>query len=334
MGYAIETDGLAKTFAKAEALKGIDVRIPAGTIFGFLGPNGAGKTTTVRLLTGVLKPSGGQARVLGLDAAADSTEVRRRIGVLTETAGNYERLAARDNLVIFGQLYGLKKVAAVERAGELLKFFGLEERAMERVETFSTGMKKRLLLARALIHEPEVLFLDEPTSGLDPEAAHHVLELIKGLCVERRRTVFICTHNLDEAQRLCDTVAVIDAGRVLAQGTLKELEEKLWSRAEVVVELEEVNARVAGAVSNFAAEGRGIETAAGREAGGSEGVAAAAAAANILRIPLRSHEQIPDLVAEIVRAGGRIRAVQPVKHSLEEIYMKLMRGGGDELAKH
>lgn len=166
--------------------------------------------------------------------------------------------------------------------------------------------------------------MDEPTSGLDPEAAHNVLELIKDLCIERRRTVFLCTHNLDEAQRLCDTVAIIGAGRVVAQGSPKELEERLWSQAEVVVELEEGSTAVAGAITG----------AIKKFAAGEPAVEAIGQEAKNLRITLQSQRQVPDLVAEIVKAGGRIRAVQPVRHSLEETYLKLMGGAGDELAKH
>lgn len=308
---AVYTSGLEKHFGEIKALRGIDLAVPKGTIFALLGPNGAGKTTAVRALTGVIKPSGGQAQVAGYDVVTDIKSVRQRVGVMTETAANYERLSAQQNLEIFGQLYGQSRSEASQKAKRLLDTFGLSQRAKSRVETFSTGMKKRVLLARALIHNPEVLFLDEPTSGLDPEASEQVLEIIRELCSERKHTVILCTHNLDEAQRLCDQIAVVKQGEILAAGSVPELERRLWSGLQVLVELEQ-------------------------RSQGAERIIAAASQDPVdwdqstAKLTLADRQAIPDLVNGLVRAEARIVAVHPQARTLREIYFKLM--GGEEHA--
>ncbi len=194
MTNVIEMRELSREFGHVKALNGFSCDVHEGEVFGLLGPNGAGKTTTVRLLNGVLAPTSGQARVLGFDPVTQGTDLRRRTGVLTETPSLYERLTARDNLTIFGKLYGVKEPKLTARVNELLDLFGLAERADDRAGGFSKGMKQRLALARALLHEPELLFLDEPTAGLDPEAARHVMQLIAQLSRQKGRTVLLCTH--------------------------------------------------------------------------------------------------------------------------------------------
>ncbi len=308
---AVQTSQLSKSFGEITALRGVDLSVPKGTIFALLGPNGAGKTTTVRLLTGVIKPSGGQAHVAGYDVIANISAVRERVGVMTETAANYERLTAQQNLEIFGQLYGQSRHEARQKAKQLLATLGLSQRASSRVETFSTGMKKRVLLARALIHDPEVLFLDEPTSGLDPEASEQVLEIIRDLCSERKHTVLLCTHNLDEAQRLCDQIAVVKQGEILASGSVPELERRLWTGIQVVVELEE---RTTAAEQVLAR--------ASTEPALWDGTTA--------KIALPGRQAIPGLVRSLVQTEARICAVHPQARTLREIYFKLM--GGDEHA--
>src|SRR5262249_20407472 len=207
-----------------------------GEVFGVLGPNGAGKTTMVRLLNGVLAPSVGTCRVLGFDPATQGSEVRRRTGVLTESPALYERMTARENLRFFGTMYAVPDEKLSLRAATMLDAFGLAERADDKVGGFSKGMKQRLALARALLHEPEMLFLDEPTAALDPEAARRVTELIMEFSHQAGRTVFLCTHYLPEAQRLCDRVAVLNHGRLIALGTLAELARTLWHGTWVDVE--------------------------------------------------------------------------------------------------
>src|SRR5207237_2294584 len=200
----------------------------AGEVVALLGPNGAGKTTTVRLLNGLLRPDAGTARVLGLDPTADGTDLRRRTGVMTEQSGLDERLTALENVAFTARIRGLRAADAATQSAVLLERFGIASRAHDRVQGFSTGQRKRVALARALLHDPEVLFLDEPTAGLDPEATRDVLDLLAGLASEQGRTVLLCTHFLAEAGRLCQRMAVLDRGRLRAFGKPDELAAGLW----------------------------------------------------------------------------------------------------------
>jgi ABC-2 type transport system ATP-binding protein len=201
----IVTHGLTRRFADTLAVDDLTLDVYPGEVFGFLGHNGAGKTTTVRLLNGVLTPSAGQARILGLDPMADGPALRRQTGVLTETPSLDERLTARVNLSLYADLYGVPKAEVKHRVDALLAAFDLTERADDKVGEYSKGMRQRLALARTVVHEPTLLFLDEPTAALDPVAARQVHEMILRTAREGR-TVFINTHNLVEAQRLCDRV--------------------------------------------------------------------------------------------------------------------------------
>lgn len=280
-----------------------------------LGPNGAGKTTTVRLLNGVLTPSSGAARVLGLDPATDGSAVRRRTGVLTESPSLYERLSARENLRYFGTLYGVPEAQLPGRVREQLELFGLAERADDRVGGFSKGMKHRLALARALLHRPEVLFLDEPTAGLDPEAARQVTALIEQLSHQAGGTVFLCTHNLAEAERLCHRVAVLDRGRALAVGTVSELSRALWRGRWVDIELATLpDAAVVTALR------------------GMPGVSGVRVEKDRLAVQVDSDALIPPVVACLVSLDGQILRVNPREHSLEEIYFTLRKQRGEGAA--
>jgi ABC-2 type transport system ATP-binding protein len=203
----IQISSLSRRFGEKTAVDHLTFEVQAGEIFGFLGHNGAGKTTTVRLLNGVLEPTSGEARVLGLNPQTEGPALRARTGVLTETPSLDERLSARDNLSIYADLYSIPRGKVAGRVNSLLTEFELADRADEKVAGYSKGMKQRLALARALLHQPEVLFLDEPTSGLDPVAARHVHTLAENLARREGCTVLLCTHNLLEAQKLCDRVA-------------------------------------------------------------------------------------------------------------------------------
>jgi ABC-2 type transport system ATP-binding protein len=235
----ISINSLTRCFNVTTAVDQLSLEVHAGEIFGFLGHNGAGKTTTVRLLNGVIKPTSGSMRVLGLDPQVDGPALRRRTGVLTETPSMDERLTAWDNLLIYADLYGVPRADVRWRINELLTEFDLADRAQERVGGYSKGMKQRLALARALLHKPELLFLDEATSGLDPISAHHVDELIVRMARRENRTVFLCTHNLVEAQKLCDRVAVLEHGRLMALGTPAELTRQYVRRLDVDIEVHE-----------------------------------------------------------------------------------------------
>jgi ABC-2 type transport system ATP-binding protein len=219
---AIVTHNLDKTYGSGvRAVRDLSLQIEKGTIFGFLGPNGSGKTTTVRLLNGTLLPTGGSAEILGLPPGAEA--VRLRTSTLAELARMYDHLSVIDNLRFFGRLYGLGRSAADGKIEALLPTLELREKGTEKLGSLSTGMQKRVSLARVLLSDPEVAFLDEPTSGLDPESSLQVTGLIRTLARERGTTVFLCTHNLAQAERICDAFGFLHEGRLVAAGTRQEL---------------------------------------------------------------------------------------------------------------
>jgi ABC-2 type transport system ATP-binding protein len=277
-------------------------------VFGFLGHNGAGKTTTVRMLNGVLAASGGRARVLGLDPAVDGPALRARTGVLTETPSLDERLTGRDNLAIYADMYSVPRDQVNGRVQALLESLDLAERAEEKVSNYSRGMKQRLALARALVHSPQILFLDEPTAALDPVAARHVHQMVAALSGDEGRTVFLCTHNLTEAQKLCDRVVVLAHGRVLALGRPADLARRL-GRHRLEIEAEPL----AMAQQVLAAAGLG-------EVVLSDGK---------LSFTGTGREEVPALVAALVAAGVRVYQVTPEEPSLEDVYFSLQ---GEEVA--
>jgi ABC-2 type transport system ATP-binding protein len=218
---AITTTNLTKKFSDLTAVDEISFSVNSGEIFGFLGPNGAGKTTTIRMLTGQKHPSSGEATVAGYDILTESVQIKPKIGVIFEHQNLYERLTARDNLNFMRQLYGLER----SRVDQVLELVGLKDRANEKLKKYSKGMKQRLLIARALLHEPEILFMDEPTVGLDPVIANEIRNLISQLSRDGR-TIFLTTHYMEEADRLCDRVAIIYHGRIIASDTPGKLKEK------------------------------------------------------------------------------------------------------------
>ena len=308
-GAVIVAEGLTRRFGDVVAVDHLDLEVQAGEVLGFLGHNGAGKTTTVRLLNGVLTADEGRARVLGLDPASQGPALRAQTGVLTETPSLDERLTGRDNMAIYADLYGVPPGEVAGRVQALLETFQLADRAGEKVAAYSRGMKQRLALARALVHRPQVLFLDEPTSGLDPVAARHVHEMVTALSGEGGRTVFLCTHNLAEAQKLCDRVAVLAQGRVLALGTPAELVARLGRSQRLEMEAEP--------------QGAALEIVA------AAGISASAGENGRLALQGVGREEIPGLVAALAAAGVRIYRVSPEEPSLEDVYFALQ---GEEVA--
>lgn len=222
-GWVVETRALTRLFRGNVALDAVSLHIPGGAIFGFLGPNGAGKTTTLRILLGLLKPTSGTACVLGFDPLTEGDEVRARVGVVLDKDGLYERLSAHDNLLYYCRIYHLPATRAQARMQELLEAMGLWERRHERVGGWSRGMRQRLALARALLAEPTLLLLDEPSAGLDPASAVELRERVRNLAEERGTTVFLTTHNLDEAERICSLVGIISKGKLVAIDTPERL---------------------------------------------------------------------------------------------------------------
>lgn len=220
--WAIEATGLAKHFGENRAVDGVDLKVKKGTIYGVLGPNGAGKTTTIRMLTTLLKPDGGSARVLGYDIVKDADQVRQRISLTGQFASLDEDLSGMENMVMIGRLLGFSRKDAKKRAEELLTAFDLFEAAKRQVKNYSGGMRRRLDIAASIIVSPELLFLDEPTTGLDPRSRNQVWDIIR-LLVKAGTTVLLTTQYLDEADQLADRIAVIDHGKVIAEGTSGEL---------------------------------------------------------------------------------------------------------------
>jgi ABC-2 type transport system ATP-binding protein len=302
-GNAIVIQNLSKSFANVQAVDRLSIEIRRGEIFGLLGPNGAGKTTTIRMLSALIAPTSGTAWVAGYQIGVKNQEIRQNVGILTETPGMYDQLSAERNLTFFAEMYDVDDIPAqVER---YLRMLGLWERRFEPVGTFSKGMRQKLAIARALLHEPKVLFLDEPTSGLDPEAARLVRQFIAELG-EAGRTIVLCTHNLDEADRLCDRIAVFK-GTLLALDTPTALRRKLFGRT-VVFHLVEMHPQYAQAVEQF------------------DYVQSAEMVDNKLVIGLDDPEMHnPEVVRVLVEAGAKIQFVGEVRQRLEDVYLKLVK---------
>ncbi len=299
----IRADNLSKKFDTVTAVDRLTLDIPAGEVFGFLGPNGAGKTTTIRMLTALIAPSSGTAEVVGYRLGEDNGEIRRRVGILTEAPGLYERLSAESNLEIYARLYEVQDVQGqIER---YLKLLDLWERRKDPAGTFSKGMKQKLAIARALLHEPRVLFLDEPTAGLDPEASKLVRDFIADLRTQGR-TIFLCTHNLDEAERLCDRIAVFNQ-RIRVVDSPSRLRRQVFGR-QVVFHL-------AGAAEPLLGIVNGIDA-----------VQEASAVDNKLVLTVEEPERDnPALIRTLVQGGAEIQFVGELRRSLEEIYLETVR---------
>ncbi|WP_406059362.1 ATP-binding cassette domain-containing protein [Micromonospora sp. NBC_00860] len=227
-GLAIEAEGLTRSFGDTQALAGIDLQVPAGTVYGLLGPNGAGKTTAVRVLATLLRPDGGSARVFGHDVVTEADKVRSRVSLTGQYASVDEDLTGTENLVLLARLLGLRKPAARERAAALLAAFGLTEASDRQVKKYSGGMRRRIDIAASILNTPDLLFLDEPTTGLDPRSRNQVWEIVRAV-VSHGTTVLLTTQYLDEADQLAGRIAVVDHGRVIAEGTPGELKSSIGS---------------------------------------------------------------------------------------------------------
>ncbi len=303
--YAIRTDNLTRDFQSVRAVDHLTMEVPSGSIFGFLGPNGAGKTTTIRLLLGLLEPSEGRAEALGFDTRAQAQEIRQRSGALLEHSGLYERLSAQDNLEFYGRVWRLPSADRQARIQELLTHLGLWERRRDLVSTWSRGMKQKLAVARALLHRPALVFMDEPTAGLDPVAAAALREDLGGLAWREGVTVFLTTHNLAEAEKLCQQVAVIRQGKLLATGSLEALrrnghapqvEISGWGFTE-------------GVLAQLRARPEVVEV---RQVNG--------------HLILKLHETAlsAPLVSLLVGAGAQVEEVRKNEASLEDVFLTLM----------
>jgi len=302
----IHLEKLTKKFGALTAVDSLSLDVGEGEVFGFLGPNGAGKTTTVRMLTSLIGPTGGRATVNGLEIGRDDQAIRQTVGLLTETPGLYDRLSAEHNLTIFARLYGVRD--APGQVQKYLRMLGLWERRQDEAGSFSKGMRQKLALARALLHEPKVLFLDEPTGGLDPEAAKLVRDFIGELKTEGR-TIFLCTHNLDEADRLCSRIGIFKT-RLITVDTPANLRQKLYGRT-VVFHVKQLLPEWVGAV-------RALPF-----------VRSAEAADSRLVVGLDDPEtHNPDILRQLVAAGADVQFVGELRHSLEDIYLQFIEKAG------
>lgn len=307
--WVILTDHLTRHFGGHVAVDQLTIAIQYGEVFGFLGHNGAGKTTTVRLLNGVLPPTGGAARVLDMDPKTEGAKIRRYTGVLTETPALDDRITARANLRFYAEVYGVPEQEVDDRVESLLVRFGLLERADDKIGSFSKGMRQRMALARTLVHDPQVLFLDEPTTGLDPVAAREVYLLIERLSRIEGRTIFLCTHNLVEAQRLCDRVAVLAHGRLLALGSPSELAQRFGGSHRLQLSVEPSQIPKALAIMD-AFQGAEAATVQNGEAG-------------VIEVVGVDRSATPALIARLAGAGLALYSVVPHEPSLEEVYLAL-----------
>lgn len=304
----IETNGLAKHFNGTIAVEDLNLAVQPGEIFALLGPNGAGKTTTVRMLACLIAPTRGEARVAGYAVGRDNDAIRARIGILTESPGLYEKLSAAQNLDFFARLYGLSNAQRADAVKKYLDLLGLWERRDETVAGFSKGMKQKLAIARALLHDPSVVFLDEPTSALDPESAKVVRDFIAELKSEGR-TIFLCTHNLDEADRLADRIGVMKQ-HLIEVDTPVNLRRKLYGR-RIIVRMRTVNDVHLASLKTL------------------DFIKSIECEDNRLSIALDDPEAMtPSIVRALVSAGGEIQSVGEEKHSLEQVYLSLVSNGG------
>lgn len=304
----IETNKLTKIFKIKKgddipAVIDLTLNVKEGEVFGFLGPNGAGKTTTIRMLTTLIAPTSGSARVCGYALGVDDTEIRRSVGILTESPGMYENLSAAKNLMIYANLYDVEDVNA--QVKKYLQMLGLWSRRDDPVGSFSKGMRQKLAICRALLHEPRLLFLDEPTSGLDPEVAKLVRTFIEELRGQGR-TIFICTHNLNEADRLCDRIAIFRS-RLIEVDTPENLRHKLFGR-KVVFHLRSVDPAWLPKINAI------------------DKVNEVSTIDNKLLVSLEEPEHInPIIIRTLVSAGADIQFVGELRHSLEDIYLQTIR---------
>jgi len=293
---------------------GLSFEVKGGEVFGLLGSNGAGKTTTIRILACLLSPTGGTAKVCGFAVTDEPAKVRQRVGLLTENPCLYERLTAFENMDFFAKAYGVSSEAERrQRIGQVLDFFGLWDRRSDKVAHFSKGMKQKLAIARALIHEPPVLLLDEPTAGLDPKSAKEVRDAITQLSRNEKRAILLSTHRLEDAERLCDSAIIVEKGRRIAYGSPESLRKKIIGSPVVEIIMRKEDEKVVEMIRRMVSHEA-------LEADGSR-----------LLITVDDAELIvPEVVQTVVQAGGLVLSVRVLKPSFEEAYLRLV----EEAAEH
>ncbi|MBI2185254.1 MAG: ABC transporter ATP-binding protein [Thaumarchaeota archaeon] len=307
---AVEAEDLIRRFNSFTAVDRLSFRVDEGEVFGFLGPNGAGKTTTVRMLACLLSPSEGSCKIGGYDVSREPLKVREIVGLLTENPSLYEKLTAYENMDFFAEAYGLTDLQEKKsRIAELLEFFDLWERRNDKAGTFSKGMKQKLAIARALVHRPPVILLDEPTSGLDPESARSIRDLIKKLSSQDRSTILLCTHRLEDAEKLCSRVMIVNQGRSIIVGSITDLANRMGGQKVLLVTLKDTSLKTVEAVGSLPHVKEVVQ-----------------ASPNQLTITVDDFDSVTPLVVKsIVESGGMILTVNPLIPSLEDAYLKLIK---------
>ena len=301
---AINVENLKKSYdGQINALNNISLNIPKGAIFGFLGPNGSGKTTTVRILNGIISATSGHADILGIPVLKNNLEIHRLCGVMTESSSCYENLTAKQNLIFFGKMHGIEEKLLNEHVDFILKRLELLEEKNKKVKSLSTGMKKRVSLGVALVHNPKVLFLDEPTSGLDPENALNVTKLIKELAEENEVTIFLCTHQLKYAEDICTQYGFINNGTILGLGTFDELASRKNATLQLKIRGKNISEKF-----GFIHEGN-----------------------DTYIKPISGDEEVNYLIQNILKSDGKIFEAMQQKWSLEQLYFKYIKGTSNDI---
>ncbi len=306
---SIEAFDLGRNFNGFTAVENLSFSVDEGEIFGLLGPNGAGKTTTIRMLSALLSPSSGRAVIGGYDVYEDALKVREIIGVLTESPSLYGRLTALENMEFFAKAYGVTdKSTREDKIRELLDLFQLWDRRGDYVGQYSKGMQQKLAIARALIHSPEILYLDEPTSGLDPKSSKDIRDLMEELTENEHQTILLCTHRLEDAEKLCDRVMIINKGRPITVASPRDLRKRFSSGQEVQVRLTKLDEDLVDMVKRLPSV---VNLTANQDE-------------KLISVSLGSEKDIPSLVRALVEYGVGVRNVKPLETSLEEAYLELM----------
>jgi ABC-2 type transport system ATP-binding protein len=306
MTVVLSTRGLRKTYGSVVALQGLDLDVHKGEVFGFLGPNGAGKTTFTKCVTGFVRPDAGEVRIAGLDALREPTQVAYHIGLVPDQYDFYSNLSGRQHLDFYGRLLGMPQDARQDRIAKVLALVRMEERADSRVKGYSHGMKQRICIAQALLHQPQLIFFDEPTNGLDPQGAYELREMIKGLAHDGT-TVFLNSHQLNEVEQTCQRVAILDRGQLKAVATVKELQARAGAGGGAVqIQLLNPSKKVGEALLKVVGPSLSLNTDTYSFAGTPESTAAA--------------------VAAIVKAGGQVVRVQQSTATLEKAFLATLEG--------
>lgn len=303
MNTAISIENVKKNLGSREVLKGISFKVNIGDIFGYLGPNGAGKTTTIRIMLGLLRADSGRLDILGLDV--NNNEVRRKIGFVLDLDGLYDGMTARENLIFYSRIYGV--VIPEKRISKLFDIVELSDRADDRVNTYSTGMRQRLALARSMVHDPEILVLDEPTSGVDPSGQIQIRKILLNMAHKENKTIILSSHNLDEVQRICNRIAIIDEGEIKLYGELDNLRKKMGKSGIIIKSSKDISDKVINEIKK--SPDLGLKEVKNK---------------SLIFVPDRETE-VSDIISFLSSCGIKIEEVIKKEPSLEEMYSNILK---------